>query len=286
MPVIEGGATRSEDAFKPGYEGERPSTRLTPPEKGAFLQAKAKLVTRLHDAMLSLGALGGTMDLGMGSGAPSYLAEFGDRVGEEVGQPERARFRPTPAQISDMDAAFRLLDGLRPPWFKVVFFRAHHEFQRANGEAGDWPWKAIGGRFGLSDRWAESAYDAALVQAARRAGILPLVAQDHAILICGAWVERAWLSSLGSSSDPRQDAANLRSKSPVRLEAATALWTSGRPVAKRIIEAAKPKLRNLLDHGAWYKASPDSLADVLIAEARALNLPWHMEDLPTGRRAA
>jgi len=223
-------------------------------------------------------------------GTPDHVVEFGDRVGEEKQAQPPARFEPTAANVSDMDRALRLLEGLRPPFFKVVLFRALDEFARENAEPGEWPWKKIGGYFGMSDRWAEAAYDAAIVQAARRAGILPMVPNDHAILAVAAWVDGAWLTCLANSADPRQEASNLRSKSPVRIETGFAIWTPGKPLAKRVLDYAKPRLRNLLDHGAWYKVHPDTMAEALIAAARETDTPWHMEDLDlrraSDRRAA
>lgn len=267
--------------FKPGYEGERPSTVLTMPERQQFRQARADLIRRIHAAMLTLGALGGTMDLGIVTGGtPEHIVEFGDRVGEEQAQAPRTKFRPSASQVSDMDKALRLLEGLRPAYFKVVYFRALNEFGRENGEPGDWPWGKIGGYFGLSDRWAESAYDAAIVQAARRSGVLPMVTRDFAVVVAAAWVDRAWLTNVGTAADPRQAVSNLRSKSPVKIEQAFAIWTDGQPVAKRLVTDVRAGMRNLLSHGAWYKVHPDTVNERLVTRAREINAGWMIDDIP------
>lgn len=263
--------------FKPGYDGERPSPRLTGPERQTLLQRKAAIVRRLHDAMLTMSVMGGTMNLGVGNGAPAYIEEFGDRVSQEVEEAPRARFKPTAAQVSDFNAALGLLEGLRPHFFKVVLFRALDEFARENGEIGDWPWRKVGAFFGLSDKWAEGVYNAAIIQAARRSGLLPIVSQEHAVLVCSVWIDHAWLSQLSTSTDPRHDIANLRVKSPVRLTSSFAIWTAGKPLAKRLMDAVKPEISN--DHASWYRANPDVLAELLIRKAQEMGASWHLEDL-------
>jgi hypothetical protein len=276
----------SEDMYKPGYDGERLSSRLTGPEAAHLRERKPALIKRLHDAMLTLSVMGGRAELGIVGGAPAHIVEFGDMVGREREETPPAKFKPTAPQVSDMVPALGLLEGLRPAFFKVVMLRALDEFARENGGAGDWPWSKIGGFLGMSDRWAESAYSAAIVQAARRAGILPLVSQDYAILIVGVLVREGYLTNITSSVDPRQEASNLRGKSPVRLETAMAIWTAGRPLAKRIIDETKPALRSLLSHASWYKAHPESVATAIIEQARLIEAPWHMEDLDVVRLRA
>lgn len=278
----------TDQMFKPGYEGARPSTRLTGPEKQRLLLGKAALVERLHTALLTMAAMEGRASLGIGTGAtPAHLEEFADRVGQEKEPEPPARFQPTAAQVSDMDKALGFLEGLRPAFFKVVLLRALHEFAKENGEQGDWPWKRIGGFFGLSERWAESAYDAAIIQAARRSGLLPMCSQDHSVLVVAVWHDRAWLTNLSTTADPRAAVANLKVKSPIALESAFAVWVAGQPVAKRVVELAKPGMRNLLSHGSWYKANPDAVAETLVDVARSVAADWLIEDIAIkGRLAA
>lgn len=269
----------SDQMFKPGYEGVRPSAVLTAPERQTLRQAKPDLVRRLHDAMLTLAAVEGrhSLDISTG-GVPSHIVEFADRVGQEAAELPRARFQPTAAQVSAMDPSLKLLEGLLPVYFKVVLLRALHEFARDNGEPGEWPWDAIGGWFGFSERWAEDAYTAAIVQAARRAGILPMKDRDHAVLVVGCWVNRGWLTNISTGPDPRQALSNLKTKIPVRVDEAFAIWVAGPPVAKRIAEAARGKLRATASHGSWYKANPESVADVLVREAQQAAADWMMEE--------
>lgn len=275
------GVPMSDEMFKPDYDGDRTTARLTGPEKQTFRLNRAALTRRLHDAMLTLSVqeVGGPSGYIIG-GTPKYLVEFSDRVGEEQALPPRARFKPTAAQVSDMPRALQLLDGLTRPFFKVVMLRAFHDFAKDNDEQGDWPWKKIGAQFGFSDRWAEGAYDAAIVQAARRSGLLPMTATDYGVLAVAVWHERGWLTNLSTAADPRQAVANLKTKSPIRLEEAYTIWTAGQPVARRIVDEVKPGIRGLLSHGSWYKLHPDALAESLIDRARQIGAAWLVEEIP------
>jgi hypothetical protein len=266
--------------FKPEYDGDHASTRLSGPEKQAFRMHRAALVRRIQDAMLTLSvqASAGPMGYQIG-GTPKHLVEFSDRVGEKVPLPPRAKFRPTAAQVSDMPNALQLLDGLTRPFFKVVMLRALHDFAKENDEPTVWTWKQIGGEFGLSESWAESAYDAAVVQAARRSGLLPAAPADYAVLAVAVWHDRGWLTNLSTAADPRQAVANLKGKSPIRLEQAVTIWTAGQPLARRIVEEVKPEIRNRLSHGAWYKVHPDALVEALIDRARTIGAAWMIEDI-------
>jgi hypothetical protein len=278
--------TKTDDIYKPGYEGERPSTRLTGPERQVFLQAKRGLVRRIHDAMMVLSVEGAAAELGLGTGSPSYLVEFSDKVGQEKEAAPVPRFRPTPAQVSDCGRALELLEGLTRTHIKVVMLRALDEFAREiDNPPGEWPWSKIGAHFGYSDRWAEEAYTAAIVQAARRAGVLPMVSRDHAVVVVSVWVDRGWLTSISTTADPRQELANLRAKSPVRLEQAFTFWMAGSTVTKRVATEAKADMRALHSHGGWYKANPDTVADILVRTAREAGAGWHFEEIDT-RRAA
>jgi hypothetical protein len=277
------GATKliSGEPFKPDYDGPRPPTRTTAPERQTLRQEKPELVRRLHRAMLTMAATGTTMDLGIKTGGvPKHIEEFGDRVGVEVEADERPRFRPTPRDVSDQLDAFDLLQGLRPHFFKVVLLRALNDFAEEEGARGEWSWSKIGGYFGLSESWAQDAYNQAIVQAARRAGMLPMVQQDHAILCAAAGIRGAWLTQVSTTKEPRQALANLRGKSPVAIEQAFCIWLAGEPVAKRVVEAARQSMRNLCDHGSWYKVHPDRLCTTLTETALAVGSAWMVEDLP------
>lgn len=266
--------------FKPGYDGARLSQTLSAPERQTFRQAKHELVRRIHDAMLTLTVLDGAGPAGVRTGSvPAHIVEFADRIGEEQAEPPRPRFKPSAAQVSAMPGALELLEGLTKPIFKVVMLRALDEFDREQGGRGLWSWKEIGGQFGLSDRWAEAAYEAALVQAARRSGLLPAVSREHGVLAVAVWLDRAWVTNLSTAADPRQAAANLRVKSPIKPEQAFAIWVPGPPAAKRLVDQVKPLMRGLLSHGSWYKIHPDSLAETLIEQARACQIDWMIEDI-------
>lgn len=268
------------EMFKPEFEGERPKSTLSGPEKQQLRLVKAEVIDRLHAAMLTLSVLQGAGPAQLrAAGCPPHLVEFSDRVGEEAAEAPRIRWEPTAAQVSDMPKALALLDGLRKPYYTVVKLRALEVFARENDASSPWPWGKIGEVFGLSGRWAEDIYDAAIIQAARRAGLLPMVSADYGILVSGAWVDRAWLTNLSTASDPRAAVANLKIKSPVRLEQAVILWVAGSPLAKRIVDSIKPTVRGALSHGSWYKLHPDVLTNDVVDAARAIGADWLIEDV-------
>jgi len=276
--------TASPDAmFKPGYEGDRLATTTTGPERQALRLARGQLIRRLHDAMMTMSVQPARGGLGLAAGGtPSHIVEFSDRVGEERADPVPLPFKPTAAQVSDMGPALALLEGLRPAYFKVVFLRAVDEWARYCGDRGPWPWAAIGGKFGMSDRWAEAAYDAAIVQAARRAGILPKVSTDYAILAASSWVDHGWMTNISTAADPRQALSNLRGKSPVRIEDAYAIWVAGQPVAKRVAEDLRRSMQNLCSHGSWFRAHPDTVSQRLIEIARSFDAGWVADEIALG----
>lgn len=276
----------TETMFKPEYEGEQPSVTLTGPERQMLRLAKHAVVERLHTAMLTQCAVDGEGPMGMAAGAIEHIVEFADRVGEEKQEVERARFRPSPADVDDMPKALALLDGLRKPYYTVVKMRALDEFAREEGETGPFPWEVIGGHFGLSGRWAEDAYDAAIVQACRRAGILPMKQLEHAVTFFAVWLNHAWLTHVGTSPDPRSAVANMKTKNAARPEIAFAIWVAGVPVAKRIFDGLKLDMRGLHSHGAWYKAHPDVLAEKAIGLARNINADWMIDEIPVSERRA
>jgi hypothetical protein len=270
------------EPFKPGYDGDRPPSRTTAPERQTLRLEKPALVARIHRAMLTLAINGSTVALGIKTGGtPQHIVEFADRVGEEQQDAPMPRFAPKPADVSDMLGALDLLQGLRPAFFKVVFLRALHDFQEEEGARGQWPWAKIGAFFSMSEAWAQNAYDQAIVQAARRAGVLPMMPTDHAILIASTYLAPSgWLTQISGAQEPRQALSNLRSKNAVRIEQATCLWVAGEPVAKRVLDQSKAAMRALLDHGAWYKAHPDRVCEQLVLAAQAVPSVWTIEDIP------
>lgn len=281
--------TRFDDAttiFKPGYDGAKPSTVLSGPEKQTLRLHHADLVARLNSAMLCLSVSPGVDDLNVRSASQANLREFSDLVGREKDQVIAPRYKPTAAEIDAVDDTLALLEGLTKSHFKVVLLRAIDSF------SDDWPWARIGSVFGMSDRWAETAYQTAVIQAARRAGILPPATTDFAILVCSVWrdaiqvQDRGWLSSITTTANPRQEASNTRSKSPVRIDGATAIWTSGQPVAKRVVLAARSKLAGRSSHASWFKATPESVIEELVAAARAIEAPWQIEEIDAARARA
>lgn len=276
----------TEAMFKPDYDGERPVTTLTGPERQMVRQAKHAVVDRLHRAMLTQCAIDGEGPLGLSNGGVDYIVEFGDRVGEEQEERQRAKFRPSPLDVDDMPRALALMNGLRKTYYTVVKMRALDEFAREEGETGPFPWDVIGDVFGLSARWAEDAYDAAIVQACRRAGILPMKQLEHGLTIFAVWAVGGWITNVGTAQDPRAAVANLKAKSPVKPEMAFAIWVAGPPVAKRIFDALKLELRGLHSHGAWYKAHPDVLAEKIVGLARDINADWMIDDIPVSERRA
>lgn len=274
--------------YKPGYEGERLSSAMSLPERQTFREGRPRLVRRLYDAMMTLTVMdrGGMKQLGA-SATPAYLVEFSDRVGQEKVEPRRLIFKPTAAQVSDMGNALALLEGLRPAYFKVVMLRAIYDFERYCGEPGTWTWEAIGAYVGMSGAWAEKAHTDAIVQAARRGGLLPRASRDYAVVIAGMRPDREWMSNLATGADPRQSISNLNVKSPIRVEACMAVWVNGQPLAKRVFDETRKRLRSLNAHAAWFKANPDTICQEVVEVCRRSDASWMIEDIPIrGERGA
>lgn len=267
--------------FKPEYDGERPSPTLTGPEKNQMRLVKSAVIDRLHTAMLTLNVQPRSGPrANLAGGSPPYIVEFSDRVGAELEEPRRARFEPTTADVSDMVPALALMDGLSRPFFKAVMLRALNEFAVEKGETEPFPWDVIGQECGgLSARWAEDAYNAAIIQAARRAGLLPKVSRDYGIVAVSVWMAQGWLTNLATASDPRNAVAKMKATSPLRPDQAFALWVPGQLHAKRLVETVRPQLRGLHSHGAWFKVHPDVLAEQIIDAARGLGVDWTYEEI-------
>jgi hypothetical protein len=271
----------SDPMFKPEYDGERPKSSLSAPERQQLRQVKAAVIERLHTAMLTLNVMQGAGPLGLrAAGVPQHIVEFSDRVGEEAQEAPRPRFKPTAAEVSDMPHALALLDGLRKPYYTVVKLRALETFARENGESSPWPWERIGALFGLSAYWAQDVYDAAIVQACRRAGLLPLVSMDHAVLIVGCWLRGAWLTNVSTAADPRAALHNLRGKSPIAFEQAVAMWVPSAATAKAVVDRFKAQNRGAIDHASWFKLNPETVETEARRIAQASNIGWMAEDLP------
>lgn len=269
------------EMFKPDFDGERPKATLSGPERERLHLGKAALIDRLHSALLTLDNMQGAGPAQLrAAGCPQHLVEFADRIGEEATEVRRTPWEPSAAQVSDMPKALALLDGLRKPYYTVVKLRALEVWARENAEAGPWPWDRIGEVFGLSSRWAQDVYDAAIIQAARRAGVLPAVSMDHAVLIVGCWIDRGWLTNISTAENPRAALQNLRGKSPIKFEQAVALWVPRAGVAKSVVEELKRRHRGAVDHAAWYKLHPDVVETDARSIAQGLNAASMAEDLP------
>lgn len=278
----------TDEMFKPEYDGPRLSGVLTGPEKNQHRLVKRAVVDRLHTAMLTMNVLpkAGPRS-NMAGGSPPYIVEFSDRVGEEVAEIRRAQFEPTAADVSDVLGALTLMEGLHRPFFKVVMLRALNEFAVDKGESEPFPWDVIGEECGgMSGKWAEDAYDAAIVQASRRAGLLPKVSRDYGIVALAVWIDRGWLTNMSSASDPRNAISKLKTTIPIRPEQAFTIWVAGQDEARRVLDVVRPQLRGTHSHGAWYKVHPDVLAKRIIEGARGLGAGWTFEEVDMRRGLA
>lgn len=265
--------------FKPGYQGPQPQARLTPEEVQTFDVKRQTLVRRLHDAMLVLS----TWDehrMGGSSSWPQYVREFSDLIGwDPADQPApQMRFDPTPEQQSDALKALALLDGVRRVYQQVLFLRAIGE------KFGGWSFATIGETYDRSAAWAQQAYEAVLIQAARRCGILDPEPRGHAILVA-ALNAGGWRTNIAMAADPDLALRQVRVANALGLDEAFAFWVAGRPVAERVIKAARIKLRSHQTHGSWYLRHPDFVAEALISSAQEMRAAWTIEARPVLRQS-
>jgi len=263
--------------FKPGYQGAQPQARLTPDEVAPFDRQRLALVRRLHDAMLVLS----TWDehrMGSASSWPQYVREFSDLIGwDPADQPApQIRFDPTPEQQSDALKAMELLEGVRRVYQQVLFLRAIGE------KFGGWSFATIGETYERSAAWAQQAYDAVLIQAARRCGILDAEPRGHAILVAALNVG-GWRTNLAMAADPDVALRQVRVANALGLDEAFVFWVAGRPVAERLIKTARAKMRAHQTHGSWYLRHPDFVAEALISSAQEIRAAWSIEDRPVLR---
>ncbi len=267
--------------YRAGFDGPMASDRLTPREREPFDKALPRLRRRLHDAMLLLTVLDAHNPGGRGSGWPDYVHDFADKVAqseiEQEGQPKR--FDPTRAQIDDFLPAMALLDGLRPVYHRVVFLRALGEF--IGGRPDGFSFDSIGERHGKSGEWARKAYESVMVQAARRSGLLGAEPRGWAVLAASVDYGGA-RSCLTTAQDPAHQVRDLKSKSPIGLEGALAVWTPGQGAAKRLAHQVRQRLAGRFTHGLWARINLDDLLDLLLDEARAAGIVWSVELLSLG----
>lgn len=274
-------AARKIEMYKPGYDGERPSGQMTQLEQAAYARFAEPLIKRLHDAMLTLGALAGERQ-GRTCSMPEYLHTFADKVGWDPDEEPRVlRFQPTAAQHDDLVPTLQLLDGLSPVFLKVLALRAVGE------RVGGFSYKTIAERFGKGEPWARRVYAAVVVLAARRSGLLDPAPRGWAVLVAAARVG-GWKTYITTARDPQQALYDIRAKSPVELEAAFALWTAGKPEAHALVTKARANLLGRVSHGSWHMLSPEDMADLLIEEQTRVGRPWEVEhlSLPVARRTA
>ncbi len=274
-------AARKIEAFKPGYDGPRPSPLLTLPEREALARHSELFSQRLHTAMLTLGALS-AHKLGGGSSMPEYIHEFSDKVGWDPDEtPAPMRFRPTQAEIDDLLPTLQLLDGLSPVFLKVLALRA------VGLRIGGFSYAVIGERFGRPEAWAQRVHQATVVIAARRAGLLDPAPKGWAVVVVAVQMG-GWKSYLTTARDPRAALHDVRSKSPVELDRAFAFWTAGKAEAAHLAQLARKNLIGRVMHGSWHHLPPEDMLDLLATEQTRVERPWDLEalTLPRPRRTA
>ncbi|HCQ52704.1 MAG TPA: hypothetical protein DIV82_00395 [Brevundimonas diminuta] len=274
-------AARKIEMFKPGYEGPRTEGRMTPLEAQNYARHAEPLIKRLHDAMLTLGALSDE-NRGGGSTWPEYVHTFADKVGWDAdSEPVKLRYRPTAAQLSDFLPTLQLLDGLSPVFMRVLALRAVGE------KVGGFSFAVIGERFGRTEAWARRVHAAVVILAARRSGLLAPAPKGWAIVIAGVRFG-GWRSFITTARDPSAALYDLRAKSPVELEAAYAFWTAGKAEAAALAKIARQNMLGRVSHGSWHLMSPEDMADLLIEEQTRLERPYDLEplSLPRATRTA
>lgn len=275
-------AARKYEIFKPGFDGARQEARLTPLEAEQYARFSDPLRRRLHDAMLTLGALSAERVGGGTSSMPEYIHTFADKVGWDPEEgPRVVRFQPTAAQLDDFLPAVALLDGVSPVFLKVLSLRAVGE------RIGGFSFAVIAERFGKPEAWARRVYAAVVVLAARRSGLLDPAPKGWAIVVVG--VRRGgWLSYITTAREPQAALYDLRAKSPMELESAFAFWTAGKPEAAALATTARKNLLGRVSHGSWHHIPPEDMADLLIEEQTRVARPWELEmlNLPMPRRTA
>lgn len=241
--------------FKDGYDGPRDETLGLPgrgqvaPDEGAM----DDLEQRIHRAMLTLTTLSADGPSAVRSGWPDYIIELEDRIAREKdGEAPRRRFRPTPTDISDLLDALALLDGLRIEIYVLIRHKALDDFHFDKGAC----WTVLGDRFGKSDYWARETYRRAMLQAAKRTGILFSAPESYAVVAITVLVGDSLFTHLSISADPRQTLYDMKAKNPADIVDSFAVWTDDRATAKVVLDKVKAHFATRKKHGSWHYLNP------------------------------
>ena len=241
--------------FKPGYDGPKDETLGLPgrghpvPDEGAM----AALEERIQRAMLTLTTLSGDGPSAVRSGWPDHVIELADRIEREKdGDKPRRRFRPTGHDVDDLLPALKLLDGLRVEVYQLVRYKALDDYYRDDGVN----WTDLGDQFGKSDNWARETYRRALLQAAKRTGILFSAPEGYAVVAISVMVDGVLFTHLSISADPRQALYDMKARNPSDIVDSFAVWTNDKPTAKVVLDATKAHFAAQKKHGGWHYLNP------------------------------
>lgn len=261
------GARRS--IFKDGYQGPRDES-LGLPGRGQVApdeRAMELLEQRIHRAMLTLTTLSADGPSAVRSGWPDYIIELEDRIAREKdGDKPRKRFRPSPADISDLLDALALLDGLRIEIYVLVRHKALDDFHFDEGAC----WTELGDRFGRSDNWARETYRRAMLQAGKRSGIVFSAPEGYAVVGISVMLAGVLFTHLSISADPRQTLYDMKAKNPADIVDSFAVWTNDKPTAKVILDKVRTYYAGQKKHGGWHYLNPFDAEFTILEKAEEI----------------
>ncbi|KQV66627.1 hypothetical protein [Caulobacter sp. Root343] len=255
--------------FKPGFDGPRDETLGLPgrgqsvPDEGAIDALEA----RLHRAMLTLTTLSGDGPSAVRSGWPDHVIELADRIEREKdGDKPKRKFRPTGADVDDLLGALALLEGLRTEIYQLVRYKALDDFYLEDGAS----WTDLGDQFGRSDNWARETYRRAMLQAAKRTGIVFSAPEGYAVVAICTMVEGTLFTHLSISADPRQALYDMKARNPTDIVDSFAVWTNDRATAKVVLDQVKAHHLAQRKHGGWHYLNPFDAEFTILEKAEAL----------------
>jgi hypothetical protein len=270
--------TARKGLFKPGFAGAKDESLGMPgrgqaiPDEGAF----DALEQRIHRAMLTLTRMSGDGPSSRTGFWPDYVVELADRIErekEEAAPPRR--FRPTGTDVDDLLPALELLQGLRVEYFQLVRYKAVDDFRLDGGAT----WVDLGDSFGRSDYWARESYRRAMLQAAKRAGLVFSAPTEYAVVWVTVMYDGLLMTWIGTSSNPRQTLYDKKAHNPAEIVDCSAVWVADKATAKVVLDQTRAHHTADRKHGGWHILNPFDAEATIMDKVEGLKATWRMEYL-------
>jgi hypothetical protein len=168
-----------------------------------------------------------------------------------------------------------LLQGLRVEYFQLVRYKAVDDYRRDGGAT----WKELGESFGRSDYWARESYRRAMLQAAKRAGLVFSEPNEWAVVWVTVMYDGLLMTWIGTTGNPRQTLYDVKARNPADIVDCAAVWTSDKATAKVVLDQAKAHHAADRKHGGWHILNPFDAEATIMDKIEGLKASWRLEYL-------